>query len=764
MAEDKGVEEMLAFATSAIRDAPNGEAVLDTVRAEAGVDLQVLSGEDEARLTFFAVRRWYGWSSGRLLVLDIGGGSLEVATGPTRSPTRRTRCRWAPAGSPVTCWTVDPPDPDAVAALRKHVRAVFARDLGRVIRVGAPDRVVGTSKTFRSLARMAGAAPSDDGPYVRRVLRHQSLLEWVPKMATMSAAERAELPGVSPGRAQQLLAGAVVADAAMDLLGVEELEICPWALREGVILRRLDQLATHEPSPTPGGRHPSDRRLVRWRLSRVPGRRGRSPSGSLRRAWRCRPRRPTPRTPPTAFELAARLGYDGLELMVGTDPVSQEVEAVRRLVDHYGVPVLAIHSPCLLITQRVWTSDPWVKLERSRAAAEALGASTVVVHPPFRWQREYAQVVHRRGWPGWRRRRTWSSPSRTCTRGARPAGRRRRTPPAGTRSARTTRTSRWTCRTPPSRAATRSRWRATLGDRLAHLHLADGSGSNRDEHLVPGRGTQPCTDVLELLAGNGFAGTVVLEVSTRRAANRADRESDLAEALAFARLNLAAASALPLTGFTHRVVVIRQVYGGSHRHAVCEPDRGAARGCGRREASPGRPGEGYAAMDPRLAHSCRLRGGVFTRADALAAGYSPAEIVARLRRGAWRTVRRGVYAAAAAVTGRRGRTWRQPLAVLPARAALSHRSAAVLHGLPARRYAGTRRGGDHRRRPSTATSGPRGPRAATAGRPHGASRHGLRSQRWRGPRSISLPCSPFQPAVAAVDAVLRAGDRATRPG
>jgi exopolyphosphatase / guanosine-5'-triphosphate,3'-diphosphate pyrophosphatase len=246
MAEDKGVEEMLAFATSAIRDAPNGEAVLDMVRAEAGVDLQVLSGEDEARLTFFAVRRWYGWSSGRLLVLDIGGGSLEVATGSDEKPDAVNSLPLGAGRLTRDLLEVDPPDPDAVRALRKHVRAVFARDLGRVIRVGAPDRVVGTSKTFRSLARMAGAAPSDDGPYVRRVLRHQSLLEWVPKMATMSVAERAELPGVSPGRAQQLLAGAVVADAAMDLLGVEELEICPWALREGVILRRLDQLATHE--------------------------------------------------------------------------------------------------------------------------------------------------------------------------------------------------------------------------------------------------------------------------------------------------------------------------------------------------------------------------------------------------------------------------------------------------------------------------------------------------------------------------------------
>jgi exopolyphosphatase/guanosine-5'-triphosphate,3'-diphosphate pyrophosphatase len=247
MAEDKGVEEMLAFATSAIRDAPNGEAVLDRVRAAAEVDLQVLSGDDEARLTFFAVRRWYGWSSGRLLVLDIGGGSLEVATGSDEKPDAVNSLPLGAGRLTRELLVVDPPSADEVRTLRKHVRATFARDLGRVIRVGSPDRVVGTSKTFRSLARLAGAAPSDEGPFVRRTLRHQSLLEWVPKLAAMTAAERADLPGVSPGRAQQLLAGAVVADAAMDLLGIQELDICPWALREGVILRRLDQLATDPP-------------------------------------------------------------------------------------------------------------------------------------------------------------------------------------------------------------------------------------------------------------------------------------------------------------------------------------------------------------------------------------------------------------------------------------------------------------------------------------------------------------------------------------
>jgi exopolyphosphatase/guanosine-5'-triphosphate,3'-diphosphate pyrophosphatase len=242
-AEDKGVEETLAFATSAIRDAPNGREVIERVRERTGVALQSLSGEDEARLTFFAVRRWYGWSSGRLLVLDIGGGSLEVATGSDEEPDAANSVSLGAGRLTRDFLPGDPPATDDVKALRKHVRAVFARDLGRVIRVGAPDRVVGTSKTFRSLARLSGAAPSTDGPYVRRVLRHDDLLDWLPRLAKMTAADRGELPGVSGGRARQLLAGAVVADAAMDLLELDELDICPWALREGVILRRIDQLA-----------------------------------------------------------------------------------------------------------------------------------------------------------------------------------------------------------------------------------------------------------------------------------------------------------------------------------------------------------------------------------------------------------------------------------------------------------------------------------------------------------------------------------------
>lgn len=241
-AEDKGCEDLLPFATSAVREATNADEVLVRVKAETGLDLPVLSGDDEARLTFLAVRRWFGWSAGKLLVLDIGGGSLEIAYGIDEEPDKAVSLPLG-AGRLTSAWLPgDPPDPADVKALRRHVRAQIARTVGEFARFGAPDHVVATSKTFKQLARIAGAAREADGLYVQRDLTRKSLAEWVPRLAGMTAAERALLPGVSEGRAAQLLAGALVAEATMDLFGVDELEICPWALREGVILRRLDHL------------------------------------------------------------------------------------------------------------------------------------------------------------------------------------------------------------------------------------------------------------------------------------------------------------------------------------------------------------------------------------------------------------------------------------------------------------------------------------------------------------------------------------------
>lgn len=253
VAEDKGVEDLLSFATSAIRDAVNGEEILAKIRAETPADIQVLSGEDEARLTFLAVRRWFGWSSGRLLVLDIGGGSLEIASGIDEEPDVAVSIPLG-AGRLTRDWfTSDPPAPDEVRKLRRHVRAEIAKHVGGVLRYGRPDHAVATSKTFKQLARIAGAAPSSEGPFVRRLLNRAAAKEWAARLPTMDSEARAALPGVSEGRAPQLPAGAIVADAAMDLFDLDELAICPWALREGVILRRLDVLPAESAFRNSGG-------------------------------------------------------------------------------------------------------------------------------------------------------------------------------------------------------------------------------------------------------------------------------------------------------------------------------------------------------------------------------------------------------------------------------------------------------------------------------------------------------------------------------
>jgi len=242
VAEDKGVEEFLAFATSAVRDAGNGDDVLARVQEQTGASIMVLSGEHEARLTFLAARRWFGWSSGRLLVIDIGGGSLEVATGLDEEPEAVMSLPLGAVRLTRDWFTTDPPSPEEVRAMRKHVRAEIARLAGGVLRRGPVDHAVGTSKTFRQLARIAGAAPSSEGFYVKRFLKHSDVATWAERLAAMDRAERARQPGVSEARAAQALAGAIVADAVMDLMGVTQLEICPWALREGVILKRLDTL------------------------------------------------------------------------------------------------------------------------------------------------------------------------------------------------------------------------------------------------------------------------------------------------------------------------------------------------------------------------------------------------------------------------------------------------------------------------------------------------------------------------------------------
>lgn len=243
IAASSGCAELMAFATSAVRDASNSEDVLARVANEAGVDLQVLEGEDESRLTFLAVRRWFGWSAGRIINLDIGGGSLELSSGLDEAPEvalslplgagRLTR-EWLPE---------DPPGRRRVAMLRDWLDTELAGAAATVLDAGPPDLAVASSKTFRSLARLTGAAPSAAGPRVRRTLTAAGLRQLISFISRMTTADRAELEGVSAERAPQIVAGALVAEASMRALSIETVQICPWALREGLILRRLDREA-----------------------------------------------------------------------------------------------------------------------------------------------------------------------------------------------------------------------------------------------------------------------------------------------------------------------------------------------------------------------------------------------------------------------------------------------------------------------------------------------------------------------------------------
>jgi len=247
-----------------------------------------------------------------------------------------------------------------------------------------------------------------------------------------------------------------------------------------------------------------------------------------------------PESTANGFELASRLGYDAVEVMVGIDPISQEIDAVRHLSEYHEMPVCAVHAPCLLITARVWGTEPWAKLKKSAEMAREVGADVVVVHPPFRWQRDYARgfvegiasleeetgiafaVENMYPWrasrremqvymPGWNpAEQTYSNTTIDLSHTA-------------------------TSRSDPVEMAKK------LGDRLRHIHMTDGTGSAKDEHLVPGRGSQPCVELLEHLAGKDFVGHIVIEINTRRSGSRAAREGDLMEALAFTRLNFEAA-------------------------------------------------------------------------------------------------------------------------------------------------------------------------------------------------------------------------------
>ncbi len=246
-----------------------------------------------------------------------------------------------------------------------------------------------------------------------------------------------------------------------------------------------------------------------------------------------------PESTANGFALGSRLGYDAVEVMVGIDPVSQDVKAVKHLSEYHEIPICAVHAPCLLITQRVWGTEPWGKLERSAEMAHEVGADVVVVHPPFRWQRDYArnfvegiaELEERTGiafavenmypWRASKREMQvyvphWDPSHHDYA------------------NATIDLSHSATSRSDPVEMA------RSLGDRLRHIHMTDGTRSAKDEHLVPGRGDQPCAELLEHLAEQEFRGHIVVEINTRRSGTREVRELDLMESLAFVRLHFAA--------------------------------------------------------------------------------------------------------------------------------------------------------------------------------------------------------------------------------
>ncbi|KHK99326.1 exopolyphosphatase [Microbacterium mangrovi] len=248
VARAENVVELLATATSAVREAANGPAVIARIEAALGQELQVLGGESEARYTFLAVRRWFGWAAGQILLFDIGGGSLELAAGSDELPDAAASVPLGAGRMTVQFLPEDPPGEIAVEQLREHARAQLIPVAGQFLDQPRPDHVAGSSKAIRSLAKLAGyPAPGWSGGQ-RMLLPRAALGQWIPRLARIPASARQELPGITPDRTFQIVAGAVVLHTAMTVMRVDELEVSPWALREGVLLRYIEQLAWSSPS------------------------------------------------------------------------------------------------------------------------------------------------------------------------------------------------------------------------------------------------------------------------------------------------------------------------------------------------------------------------------------------------------------------------------------------------------------------------------------------------------------------------------------
>ncbi|WP_206446707.1 Ppx/GppA phosphatase family protein [Agrococcus sp. KRD186] len=242
IARDEHLDDFVVMATSALREAKNGEAVVARIEREAEVTLDILSGADEARLTFLAVRRWFGWSAGRILLLDIGGGSLEVAIGQDEEPDIALSVPLGAGRATVGFFDADPPTPANQRALRLYAKGVLDDAVAQVKPFGRPDHVIGSSKTIRSLARLAGNLMPGVGDADRAVLSRTQLDDWLPRLAKMDAASRSALPGITPDRTFQVIAGGIVLSEAMRAFGIKQLDVSPWALREGRLLQMLDRV------------------------------------------------------------------------------------------------------------------------------------------------------------------------------------------------------------------------------------------------------------------------------------------------------------------------------------------------------------------------------------------------------------------------------------------------------------------------------------------------------------------------------------------
>ena len=231
-----GVEELLPFATSALREADNGEEIISTLNKDLDIDLQVLTGEDEAKLTFLASRRWFGWSSGRLLVVDIGGGSLEIAVGADEAPEAAVSLPLGAGRLTKNFLVGDPYTEKSVRNLRDHIENQLESILPSLVHHQDTDRAIATSKTLRTLARLGGDWFEGNG----KSIKFDDIRKICTKLAEMTMQDRIKLPGVSANRARQIVAGAFVTESVMRNLDLRELEICPWALREGVVLKWMD--------------------------------------------------------------------------------------------------------------------------------------------------------------------------------------------------------------------------------------------------------------------------------------------------------------------------------------------------------------------------------------------------------------------------------------------------------------------------------------------------------------------------------------------